>query len=381
MKRKMKMPCRLTTQCRMTTQRRMMIQRVRLMMQRIIMMKRNMMKRIMMRRTVMAAVCLCCMMLLCALAGCQLAREGAGANAYEDRMIGVFITTHPLDLFDHESYFSENLRGFRGGEIRMSGDAQRFQGRIYAVLTPRTLTSEETGETTEIHEYVFEGLEGIPYFVSTMPAAPGRESYRASMSDEAISGGQVSLHYGDDESSVTLEGTIYVAQTGRQHAFYFNPVYQDADGGVYLVSGTGISSSGDVVGASMTQTIEATTTITENGRTMTDSISVSVSVVTMPAPERIVILQMGQDNSVISRAEYEPDAMPEALTQETGTAYIIVETRTTDPAGQSKVAREIYDTGVQSVEIAESIEALHVREDGICVKRSTYISKREAQTY
>lgn len=65
-----------------------------------------------------AAICLAAF-LSGILAGCQLALEDAGADASESRLIGVFLTTEYLDLFDFESYLKDNIGRFSGGEINL----------------------------------------------------------------------------------------------------------------------------------------------------------------------------------------------------------------------------------------------------------------------
>lgn len=320
----------------------------------------------MMKRNLMVTVC--CALILCALLGCQLARENAGTNSYEDRLIGIFITTEYLDLFDFEGYLSDNHTSFRGGEITMSGNTQPYQGRLYATQVTKTLTNEETSDTIETEEYVFEGIEGISYFSPTVPATVEHESYVTTMSDGAISDGHISINVGDDRNSRTMEGTLYVTPSVMNPIYYFNPVYQSADGIVYLVSGGGISTSGiDSEGAVMSQTLDAVYTVTENGKTKANSISVRISISVMFVPKKISILQMSADNTLISRAEYEPDAMPGIFAPETDTAYLIVETHKRDETRSLKISREIYDRG------AENIETFFARADGICVKHWTRI--------
>ena len=324
-----------------------------------------------MKRKMMIAVC--CALILCALTGCQLAKESAGTNAYEDRLIGVFITTEYLDLFDFEGYLSDNYNSFQGGEINVDGSGtQKYQGRLYAVLVPRTLTDEETGETTVTHEYVFEGIEGILYCVPTIQPSEAENSYIATTSDPAISDGYTSIFVGDDENSVSIDGTIFVAPSKNDHIYYYNPVWQSAEGSVYAVSGDSFmfSSEAHGEGSAYAQTMDATTTITENGKAKKDSISIKISISVMYAPEKIVILQMDPDNVVISRSEYEPGEMPKDIMLKTDTAYFIVETHKRDDTGNIKIHREIYGRDV------ENIETFFVREDGVCVKHWTQITGR-----
>lgn len=324
-----------------------------------------------MKRKVIIAIC--CAAILCALTGCQLAREDADTNAYEDRLAGVFITTEHLDLFDFEAYLNDNISGMSGGEITMDGNTQKYQGRLYATLTTITLTNEETGETIETEEYVFEGVEGIPCFSATIPAAEGRDSYRTSISDPAISDGHMSIAVSDEENGVALEGTIYVSPTGRERVYYFNPVFQSADGSVYLTTGSGFM-VGDwptSEGEQYSQTLDATYTVTEKGKTKTESMSVKVSVSTMFAPEKIVVLQMDADSKLISRTEYTPGELPEAFTPEPDTEYLVVETYKRDAAGNAMTARDIYNRD------AEAVESFSARADGVCVKHWTQIEWAE----
>lgn len=320
-----------------------------------------------MKRKMMIVVCYS--LILCTLTGCQLARENAGTNTYEDRLIGIFVTTEYLDLFDFEDYLSDNLSSFKGGEITVDGNTQKYQGRLYATLTTRTLTSEETGETLETEEYVFENIEGIAYYSPTVPATAEHGSYTTSISDEAISDGHRSLNFGDDKNSTTLEGTIYTAPSNKNHTYYFNPVYQSADGSVYATSGDGfmVNNESYSEGSVYSQTLDATTTVTENGKIKEDSISIKLSISVMFAPEKIVVLQMDTDSKLLSRTEHEPDTLPEAFTSEVDTAYLIVETYKRDDTGSLKISREIYGRD------DESFATFITRADGVCIKQWTQI--------
>jgi hypothetical protein len=317
---------------------------------------------------------LCCAALLCALAGCQLAREGRddrgsregkGTNALEDRLIGVFVSTEYLDLFDMDGYISDNAKDLSGGESIIDGDTQQYQDRLYATLKTETLTSD-TGEKVESEDYVFEHIPGVPFFAPTLQDENG-EDYTATMSDDAISDRRVDINLDEDTNSKILEGTLYVVP-GRDDAFYLNPVYQSDDGSVYLTSGDGSSVSGArVEGERMLQTMEDTYTVTENGKPKTESFSISIAINAMFAPEDIAVLQMDADSNLIARAKYAPGAVPSELTPETRTAYIIVETYKTDAEGKQRIAREIYGDD------AESMETYYARDDGVCVRHETQI--------
>lgn len=306
-------------------------------------------------------------LMLSTLSGCQLAREEAGTSNYEDRLIGVFLTTEYLDLFDFKGYLNDNIGRFSSGEIHIDGAAEKYQGRLYAELNPKTLTNQETGEKAVTEEYIFPGVEGITYFSARVPATAEREGYVTSGSDEAITDGHMNLNYGDQGNSTTMDGTVYVS-TGHAQAYYFNPIYQSADGRVYATAGNGISAAGvQDEGSVYSQTLDATYTTAENGKTKTDSISVKISISEMSPPEKVTILQMDTDSTVVSRTEYTPGETPESILPEEKAEYIVVETHKTDRSGEAYTTRKLYGKD------SESLETFSCREDGICVKKWTQI--------
>ena len=298
-------------------------------------------------------VAACCALILCTLTGCRLAKESAHTNAYEDKLIGVFITTKHLDLL--------NLDG---------RSTQKNQGRLYAVLVPRTDINEETGEAILSHEYIFDGLDGIQYCVPTIWATEENSfSYITTASDPAISNGFSNFSSSDNEKITSIEGTIFVTPSTYMTIYHFNPVYQSTDGSVYAVAGNGFLANNGAQheGAVFSHTLGAITTLTENGKIKKDSMSIKVSLRVMFTPEKIVILQMGPDDVTISRTEYKPDEMPKDFTLATGTAYFIVETHKRDGTGNMVISREIYDRDVKN------IITFFARADGACVQHWTQI--------
>jgi len=325
-----------------------------------------------MKRKIMISIC--SILILCALTGCQLARESAGADAYEDRLIGMFVTTEYLDLFDMDAYLNDSLSGFQGGDITVDGDTRKYEGQLYATMVARTQTNEETGETSEVEEYVFPNIDGISYFYFTTLDTEGRDSTTIMSEDPSVVHEKMDIHASDDAYGMTMEGMIYVSPTDEQRelVYYFNPVFQSADGSVYVSSGSGVANQGvDVEGSTMSQTMDATYAVTENGKVKTDSVSIKLSISVIFTPEKIAVLQMDAESKLLMRTEYAPDAVPEALVFDSGTDYIIVETHKRDVAGDAITTRDIYSRD------AETIQTFFARTDGICVMRSTQIKWSE----
>jgi hypothetical protein len=323
-----------------------------------------------------AMVFLLCAVLLFVLTGCSLAREDMGTNPARDKLVGVFLTAEYLDLFDFDNYLNDNAGNLTGGKIVMGGNTQEYQGRIYATIVAKKSTSE-TGEIGVKEEYVFEGIEGVAYLyiVIVKPTADGQDSVRSVFTDEEIGEHIADCYYSDDEDRASLEGTIYISPEGLRHVYYYNPVYQSADGSIYMVTGPGMETSIESVeGELFGWTLGETYTETENGKTKKESISIKLSVSLVPDPEKIVILQMDAESKIISRTEYQPGTLPESITPEKGAAYVLVETYTKgergeiEREGESRVARDIYGRD------SESLSTFLARADGFCIKYGTKIN-------
>ncbi len=317
-------------------------------------------------------------LLLLTASGCQLAREDlAGGEIQGDKLIGVFVTEEHLDLFDIERYVSDNYGKMNiGGNNVIGGDTSAYENRLYAALVSRTLISEETGEPSEMLEYVFEGVEGYSFFMPTITDPETGDSYRSQSSDGAISDAKVALASHGEDEDITLEGTIYypiILNNGNfNFAAYVNPVYQSLDGSVYALAGDGISSGGNAgTGGKFTYTLDNSTTVTENGTEKTMSASISISVAAMFPPEKIVIAQLDEASAIVSRKEYEPGTLPYELSVDDGTEYIIVETHSLDENGEPLVGREMYNSADDS---ATGFTSFYCREDGICAQKYTALN-------
>lgn len=285
------------------------------------------------------------------LTGCQLAREDiVTERAYqEDRLIGVLVTTEYLSI------------------------PRESDGRIYAVLKDKTLTEEETGKETTIQEFVFENIEGFPYFVAYVPSEEGGDNVFASQSTrsqghEAISDGHTGIHYSDEEEKITLEGTVYFVPGLANLIFQLNPIYQQPDGRIYVTNGSSFSNSGEGEATQGSATLDETMAMTENGKTKKFTTNIKISMSSMFAPEKIVIIQLDKNSSILSRQEFAPGAVPDKMLPEEDTAYIIVEAHKRNNAGEAVVTREIYS------ERDETLATFMVRGDRVLAKALTTLT-------
>lgn len=239
------------------------------------------------------------------LSGCSLAKENAGEEK-QDRFIGVFITNEYLDIPD----------------------------RIYAAV-------DKGGSDSPIDwKITFPGAEGLCFF-STQFSESGEVFH--TILDNGIC--DTTNHYSvtDTGDVIHLEGTVYALPQMGTVAWYSNPVYQTKSGDIYLIAGTGVSNSS--VGAVTTQTLENEWTVTENGLTKTDKISVKMNFIVSPPPTSIQVHQMDDDNRLVKTEEYAPGSLPERLKAEREASYILVETQWADSENPGACTRELYEQG------------------------------------
>ncbi len=175
----------------------------------------------------------------------HLADTTVNTENEKDRLIGVLITTEYLDLFDRERHLNDtDKQVLNSGEVSMD-DSSAHQGRIYATLNDDPYSNEETNETHMGKRYVFDEIDGIAYFCAMYKDDMGN-SYQGDSGDNAITDGAMGISVTDEGESISLEGTIYVSTTNGSSHFYYNPVYQNANGEVYVMSGNGMSYGGEV---------------------------------------------------------------------------------------------------------------------------------------
>jgi len=301
------------------------------------------------------------------LSGCQLAQKDTGEGSATTHIIGVFITTEYLDLFDEEAYLTDQLAWTSGGEIKVSENGKRYDGRYYATLKAITDLHGPESKTT-YYQYQFPDLKGFSFFSANHPDSIDMSVFLASNYDSAISDVHTSIFVTDAGERVELKGTLNLSMAFANKQIFINPVYQTEDGSVYVESGNSFGQDGAISeGTFVTTTFSDATTKTNNGVSETKGNSVAFSIAFLYLPEKIVLIQMNQNNEVVKRAEYQPGEMPETLKPEAATEYILVETHKTDSEGSPVVTRDLY------TKESYAIFSYYERADGICVNQSTSI--------
>ena len=273
----------------------------------------------------------------CAISGCSLAVPDAGKST-SDRLIGAFITTEYLDLYDMDSYLSDHASSLADGSSITVGEESKYQGKLQATV------DKSQGEDIFSWKISFGNIEGQYLLMPVTEAGDGNKSVGNFCSD-GISAPFIHYNTRDNGEERELSGTLYLLpQKDKEQVYYVNPVYQTSDGEIYVMTGNGYSTgNSNEEGDTMSATLSAENTVTEGKTSKTDQCTVTVKFAIQYRPVRTILYQMDASNKVLKQAAYNPSAVPEILETEPGTAYIMIENRKETPDGKLISERTIFD--------------------------------------
>lgn len=280
------------------------------------------------------------------LPGCSLLRE-EGEPADADRLVGVYITENYIDSFDFEAYVQDNASSLSGGSGEISReDAAKYTRRIYAEITD--------GKTSF-------PIEGIA-FIAARYEKDG-ESCTGSDYGDKLADVHLSINVSDDMETTVLTGKLF-ADSGAGHmSAYCNPVYQQADGRVYLVPGEGMSANMGSMTHSLSESCESAKK-GERGYGM----DITLEVEGRRPSEKLAVLLYSAEGALLSRTEYAPEEMPEEISAE-GAAWAVFEDYTADYSGEPQVIRQLIAAGSD-----EGFLSLHLEPgESFYTPRTTYL--------
>lgn len=279
------------------------------------------------------------------LPGCSLLRE-EGEPADADRLVGVYITENYIDSFDFEAYVQDNASSLSGGGEISREDAAKYTRRIYAEITD--------GKTSF-------PIEGIA-FIAARYEKDG-ESCTGSDYGDKLADVHLSINVSDDMETTVLTGKLF-ADSGAGHmSAYCNPVYQQADGRVYLVPGEGVSANMGSMTHSLSESCESAKK-GERGYGM----DITLEVEGRRPSEKLAVLLYSAEGALLSRTEYAPEEMPEEISA-AGAAWAVFEDYTADYSGEPQVIRRLIAAGSD-----EGFLSLHLEPgESFYTPRTTYL--------
>lgn len=280
------------------------------------------------------------------LPGCSLLRE-EGEPADADRLVGVYITENYIDSFDFEAYVQDNASSLSGGGGEISReDAAKYTRRIYAEITD--------GKTSF-------PIEGIA-FIAARYEKDG-ESYNGSDYGDKLADVHLSINVSDDMETTVLTGKLFADSGAGRMSAYCNPVYQQADGRVYLVPGEGMSANMGSMTHSLSESCESAKK-GERGYGM----DITLEVEGRRPSEKLAVLLYSAEGALLSRTEYAPEEMPEEISAE-GAAWAVFEDYTADYSGEPQVIRRLIAAGSD-----EGFLSLHLEPgESFYTPRTTYL--------
>lgn len=279
------------------------------------------------------------------LPGCSLLRE-EGEPADADRLVGVYITENYIDSFDFEAYVQDNASSLSGGGEISREDAAKYTRRIYAEITD--------GKTSF-------PIEGIA-FIAARYEKDG-ESCTGSDYGDKLADVHLSINVSDDMETTVLTGKLFADSGAGRMSAYCNPVYQQADGRVYLVPGEGVSANMGSMTHSLSESCESAKK-GERGYGM----DITLEVEGRRPSEKLAVLLYSAEGALLSRTEYAPEEMPEEISA-AGAAWAVFEDYTADYSGEPQVIRRLIAAGSD-----EGFLSLHLEPgESFYTPRTTYL--------
>lgn len=274
------------------------------------------------------------------LGGCSLALEEP-PSVGGDRLAGIFVTEQYIE--PEEPQLEVNARG-----------------EIYARDTgPRKIYGSFTGYGKDAAVVTFPDLQGYGVYSFLVPEDETHEASGYSACDSIFT----DCHFTVSDTEDSLEASFY-ATAGSPRHYYFNPVYQQPDGQLYLVPGEGIASDSFLDGQKFSKSVAQSATGTKSGSETTKGQSFTITVIAADPPQDMELFLMDAGHQVLERySARELDALSdtgEALRLPPRSAYLILQQTLQDET----LSRQLFDEGTEYLEykIPEEDGYLHARQ-------------------
>lgn len=280
------------------------------------------------------------------LPGCSLLREDSEPPE-TDRLVGVYITESYIDTFDFEAYFQDNASSLSGGGEISREDTEKYSQRIYAEVVD--------GKTSF-------PIVGVPLIAARYEK--DGESYTGSDCGDKLADVHLSINNSDDMVTTVLTGEIFTDSGSGRVTAYCNPVYQQADGRIYLVPGEGMTAdSGGSMVFSLSDSRESAVE-GEQGYGM----EITLTATGRYPSDKLAVLLYSADGELMGRTEYAPEDMPEEIAAD-GAAWAVFEDYTRDFLGEPQVIRRLIAAGSD-----EGFLSLHMEPGEVFyTPRTTYL--------
>ena len=273
----------------------------------------------------------------------------------EDRMIGMIVTTSPV----------------WGQPVIKSGNID-FGPNEGVPVEKKEKTSSRRSIPAE-YDFVFPGVEGVRLFNVDMTTEYGKQ-VDTRVADEEFS--RIGLDINDKENTVNgkkviereygINGTLYYVLQDEEVMFFSAPIYQKADGGIYLGESSldAMMFRKDQMEYSRSSSFSksASYSHTENGEKIVEGRSIKAKIQLVREPVKITLCQYNAARELIQADEYLPGEMPRDITPLRDTAMIVVDT-------ENKADEEDAKHSYQAISRADtSFYTLQYKGNGYCIE-------------
>ncbi|RRD93529.1 hypothetical protein EII17_12400 [Clostridiales bacterium COT073_COT-073] len=294
---------------------------------------------------------------LLGLSACQLARPEKGESA-GDQLIGVYIS------YDHISQ-AEEVKINAAGQITIEVDDEK--SRLYAIKTEEIKETED-GQKYINYDFHFPEIAGIKMLATVLNDPLNHKARQIFVvKDQAVTEVNMEIK-GEREKNefVHLKGIVYQDADLEGKMLFVNPVFQTADGRVYLRSGKGFAVYGDKLSGNFRQTTTLrNTAVVDDGNEKKEQETVIEMTIVLEKPdEEIVIIQMDKNNEIIDRQNYSVQQMSDKFWPKPEAEYLLA---VISKAGGIKTKPIIY------TKAEEEFSYLRQGENGILIKESVEI--------
>lgn len=272
--------------------------------------------------------------------GCSLALDEAPIRTGQDRLAGVFVTSEYIRQGTPEIEMNSQ------GEITIKETTKKIYGTL----------NKDTGSTQP--PITFPGLEGYGLYRLEFPEmdfmGTGVTDYSSSISEMVsyYTGDDffTDLHFSSTDEEESAEGSLYVS-TDTSFNYFFNPVYQQEDGQVYLLPGTGISTAYFVDGQKYAHDTSQSITRNTDGKEESKSYRFKVSIVAADPPAETELFFMSEDHKLLrslTTAQLNTFAEKEnpQLELSPDVSYLILQQKTKDGAEST---HRLFDRGEETL--------------------------------
>lgn len=216
------------------------------------------------------------LLLLC---GGLLARAGvplalAESQTGDDRLAGIFIT---------ENYIEPGMPEIDVNALGEIVIKEPEPARIYGTINEDDLSIPVT----------FPGLEGFGIYNLRLQDGTSQKPSGYYTCDDIFT----DMHVTVSDDVEHAEASVYV-RADSPCSYYFNPVYQQEDGTLYLLPGSGITSD-SLNGTSWSQGISQSRSKSVGGTEETEGYRFTVKIVSADAPLATELIFMDQDNQIL----------------------------------------------------------------------------------